>query len=314
LDESLPKTTYRIQGVNMLLTNKYEPKSIDDIKLNDKNLDEIIKWCNGWLSGGTIPTKPALLLHGSPGIGKTTVVKCITNDCEWDLIELNASDVRTKEQLQNFCPEESLSGNKTCILFDEIDSLEKGGETILRNLISLKQFPIIVTANDQYKISKELKDLCEIIQIYRPSVNVLKTYLLEICNKEGLNPAKDLIEAASLSQDYRLAINMIDNNHICDRPLRKLSLRENALCLLYNEPSSFKDTKSLIFWINENAPKLYSTWNLYKIQEILFRVDQLNKRKKFEWANDLLKTIPKTMMEEFELNNPPKYTYSRTKE
>lgn len=290
-----------------MLSNKYEPKTIDDIKLNDANLDAIIKWCNGWLTG-TPPEKPALFLFGYPGIGKTTAAKCIANSCSWELIELNTSNARNREQLQSFTPNESLSGEIPCVLLDEIDSLEKSGEITIRNLIQSKKFPIIVTANDQYKVSKEIKDICENVQIYRPSVNALKTHLLEICQKENLNLPKELIEAASLSQDYRLALGMIDNRCILKGSPKKTSLRDLTSHIIQGERCTLEDSRSLLYYLDENCPKLYTTWDLYKIYEILSRVDMLNKRGQKEYANSLIKTIPKIILDlEIEIISPIKY-------
>lgn len=294
----------------MLLITKYSPKTLDDVRLNDRNLDAILKWCNSHLQNLPDPEKPALLLVGSPGIGKTTIARCIANDCDFHLIELNASDIRTKEQLKDFSPQKSLFNQTSMIVFDEADSLytkkEEGGDPtqIIKKLVKSLKYPIIFTANNQWKIPKDLKSLCEVIQIYRPSVSQLKTHLQEICQKENINCPKELIEAASLTQDYRLAINMIELNLILQKTPKNPSLMENTKRLVLNQPTQFKDSKSLLYYLDENGKNLYDPLDLYEIYEILSRCDQLKKRGQTNFANALLKEIPKTTLEEFEIIVP----------
>ena len=289
-----------------MLVDKYRPKTLDNIKLNEKNLDTIIKWCNSWLQGIPDPEKGALLLIGHPGIGKTTIARAITNDAEWALIELNASDLRTKEQLKNFNPNTSLFESQTCILFDEIDS-NKGdsNDIIISKLIKSQKHPIILTANNQWKVPKGIKSLCEVVQIYRPSINTLKNHLQEICYKERLNPSKEVLEAASQSQDFRLALNMIESNTVFSKIPHKPYLQENTRRLFVKDiEPDFEDSKSLLYWIDENAFRLYDKLDLNDIYEILSKVDILKRRGQISMANSLLKTIPKTSLEQFELYPP----------
>lgn len=290
-----------------MLTDKYNPTTLNDIKIQDKNLDIIIAWTNGWLNMLPDPEKPALLLVGEPGTGKTSTAKCITSDCDWELIELNASDTRNKEQLVYFSPNPSLFGYVTCILLDECDSLDPGGESILKKLIASRRYPVIVTANNLYKVPESIRKLCEIVKMYRPSVNTLKSYLYEIIQKENLNVSTEVVDAASNSQDYRLAINMIENGIVLSGAIKKAYIIDNTRNIVLGELIDAKDPKNLLYYLDENCHKLYSTWDLAKVYDILYKVDQLQRRKRYEWANDLLKTIPKTVLTEFEILAPIKY-------
>lgn len=290
-----------------MLISKYNPLTLDEIKMNDANLDSVIKWCNGWLNGLPDPEKPALLLVGYPGTGKTSTARCIVSDCEWNLIELNASDTRSKEQLSEFNPNQSLFGSLTCILYDECDSVKESGEAIIKKIISSKRFPVIITANNIFNVPKDIKSLCDIVKVYRPSVNSLKSYLYEIIQKENMKVSAEVIDAASNTQDYRLALTMIENGIVLSGSTKNISRADDTRNLVLGEVINTKDPKSLLYYLDENCHKLYSSWDLAKIYEILSRVDQLRRRGKIQWANDLLKTIPKTTLTEFEILSPIKY-------
>jgi DNA polymerase III delta prime subunit len=291
-----------------MLTDKYQPTTLNDIKLDDKALDSIIAWINSWNRGLPSQEKPALLLTGFPGTGKTTAAHCICNDAEWNLIEINASDSRRKEDLSEFTPEKNtILGERNCILFDEVDSLGidgKSGEPYIKRFINEKQIPIILTANNTFKVPKEIKALCEVLQVYRPSVNALKVFLYEICKKEGLSPSNEVLEAASLSQDYRMGLNMIENNIVLSKNLTNVSTENIIRSLLLNVDVAIEDPKQLLYHLDANCSHLYNPFDLYKTYEILARVDILRRRGQIKQAATLLKIIPKTSSQEIELIDP----------
>jgi len=310
-----------------MLVDKYASQTLNDIKLDDKAIDTIIAWINSWNRGLPSQEKPALLLTGFPGTGKTTAARCICNDAEWLLLELNASDSRRKEDLSKFTPERSLMGNITCILFDEADSFgdkkedkeknesseikeksernkDKTGIPYVVAMIRERRFPIILTANNAFKVPKEIKALCESLQIYRPSVNALKAYLYDICKKEGLNPTNDILNAAAQCQDYRMGLSMIENNIILSKNIIKTGIEETVRNLLLNNEANIENPKKILYNLDANISRLYSPLELYETYNILSRVDILRRRGQTKHAITLLKTIPKTTLEEFELIPP----------
>lgn len=292
-----------------MLIDKYAPQTLNDIQLDNKTMDSIIGWINSWNRGLPPIEKPALLLTGFPGTGKTTAAHCICQDAEWHLIEFNASDTRNKEELSELTPEKNtIMGEKNYILFDEADSFsttgDKSGEYYIKKLISERQIPIILTANNTFKVPKEIKVLCEVLQIFRPSVNALKVFLYDICKKEGLNPSNEVLNAASQSQDYQMGLNMIENNIILSKNLINVSTEETIRSLLLNVDIEVKDPKQLLYHLDANCSSLYDPLDLYRIYEVLARVDLLRRRNQIKQASSLLKTILKTTLTEFELVNP----------
>ena len=67
----------------MLWTDKYRPKTLDEVVGNNKEKALIQKWVDNWKAGN--PQKP-LLLVGPPGIGKTQIMEQIARECEIGLV------------------------------------------------------------------------------------------------------------------------------------------------------------------------------------------------------------------------------------
>jgi replication factor C large subunit len=109
-----------------------------------------------------IPTdKAAILLEGTPGIGKTSIVYALANDFNMEVIETNASDTRTRATLERRLKETTKSrgimdfiteSQEKLILIDEIDGIygvqDRGAIPTVIDLIENTQFPIIMCANE----------------------------------------------------------------------------------------------------------------------------------------------------------------------
>ena len=72
-------------------SEKYRPQSIIDLVGNEEARAAFVEWFGKWKKG----TKP-LLLVGPPGIGKTTIAYLLAKQFGYDVIGLNASDIRNK--------------------------------------------------------------------------------------------------------------------------------------------------------------------------------------------------------------------------
>jgi len=90
-----------------LWTDKYKPTGFSDIVGNASNLKIIGDWLKNWQSDykknidvKKSTWKKAVLVSGKPGIGKTSSTKIICNNLGYTVIEMNASDTRSKKALQ----------------------------------------------------------------------------------------------------------------------------------------------------------------------------------------------------------------------
>jgi len=47
--------------------------------------------------------RQAVVIYGSPGVGKTSAAHALANDMGWETVELNASDQRTGDVDRTLC-------------------------------------------------------------------------------------------------------------------------------------------------------------------------------------------------------------------
>ncbi|MFQ3275449.1 MAG: replication factor C large subunit, partial [Candidatus Nanohaloarchaea archaeon] len=108
---------------------KYRPESLSDYRGASSEKEELKEWAENWETGD----KP-VLLHGPAGTGKTSLVEALANDLGYEMVETNASDVRTKSklktELKQATQQKSFFGGKKLILVDEVDGMsatDRGG-------------------------------------------------------------------------------------------------------------------------------------------------------------------------------------------
>ena len=173
---------------------KYRPKKLDDYVDQDEAKSALVAWIKEWLSG-RIPSKKAVLLYGPPGTGKTSLVEALAGEFGLDIVEMNASDFRRKEDIERIVlrasKQLSLSGRRRIILLDEVDGLsgiaDKGAIEGILELIRDTRHPVILTANDPWSQSlKPLRDAALMLQVRRLRMRDILSVLKRICDAEKI--------------------------------------------------------------------------------------------------------------------------------
>jgi replication factor C large subunit len=169
-------------------SEKYRPQSISVMLGNEEARVSLVEWFGKWKKG----TKP-LLLVGPPGIGKTTIAQLAAKQFGYDLITLNASDVRNKANIENILS--PVLGNISVlgtpmIFVDEVDGIhgrsDFGGVEALINILKEPTVPIILAANSE--TSNKMKTIKKVVKSlkFRPiPPRLLRVYLENILQKEG---------------------------------------------------------------------------------------------------------------------------------
>ena len=187
-------------------TEKYRPKKLSEVIGNPSAMKELEDWARSWAEG--VPAKRAVVLIGSPGIGKTSSAAALARDMGWDLIEMNASDQRTAAAIEDVAlrasyfnslgtGEEykgSAEGGKKLILLDEADNLfgnaDRGALPAINELIKTTKQPVILIVNDFYALSKKsstVKTDTVQITLRKPVAKSIAGALKKIAGSEGVS-------------------------------------------------------------------------------------------------------------------------------
>ncbi|MGF3584995.1 MAG: replication factor C large subunit, partial [Thermoplasmatota archaeon] len=274
-------------------TEKYRPKTLDEVIGNERAVIELRKWAKSWDSG--TPKKRALILSGKPGTGKTSSAIALANDYKWALIELNASDARNATKIKRVATYgavnetfddhgrfiSSKTGGRKLIVLDEADNLyekietsdeteddysDKGGKKAIVDTIKITNQPIILIVNDYYNLIKgggePLKNICEQVKFYEPTPSAIFNLLRKICTTEGVSvDLKVLQTIADRSKgDVRSAIN--DLQSIC---LDKKQIDIQSLSVL-----GYRDREKIIF---DALREIFKTRDIKGIRDCVSNLD-----------------------------------------
>lgn len=198
-------------------SEKYRPQSISDMVGNEESRSAVFEWVAKWKKG----TKP-LLLVGPPGIGKTTMAFLVAKQFGFDMIGLNASDVRSKSRLNEILTPvlSNVSVLGTPMIFvDEVDGIhgrgDYGGVAALVEVLKEPTVPIILAANsDSGDKMKNVKKAVKTVSFKKIPPRLLRVYLENILRKEGakLSPGS-LIKVIDKSRgDIRSMINLTQSH------------------------------------------------------------------------------------------------------
>ncbi len=262
---------------------------------NEDARSSFVEWLTKWRKG----TKPILLV-GPPGIGKTTISNLAAEMFGYDMIGLNASDVRSKSRITDVLS--PVLGNisvlgSPMIFVDEVDGIhgraDYGGTEALIKILKEPTVPIVLAANSD--VSDKMKSIKKTVKTiyFRPlPPRLLRLHLENILKKEGvkLSPGS-LIKIINESQgDIRSMINSAQAlvtgfNPSTERSL--LSLDVEAAVNAFFKANSVDEARGVIYSMSidprEKINAFYSSIITSKISkedsgkmlEILSKADML---------------------------------------
>ena len=196
----------------MMWSDKHRPQSISDMIGNEEARTAFVEWFAKWKKG----TKPILLV-GPPGIGKTTIANLSGKQFGYDMISLNASDVRSKSRISEVL--NPVLGNisvlgSPMIFVDEVDGIhgraDFGGAEALIKILKEPTVPIVLAANsDTSTKMKSIKKATKTIYFRPLPPRLLRLHLENILKMEGekLSPGSLIKIIADSRGDIRSMIN-----------------------------------------------------------------------------------------------------------
>ncbi len=276
---------------------KYRPLHLDEIVGNTSVLHQMVAWAQDWK-----PEKKPLILFGKPGTGKTTSAHALAHDMEWEVIELNASDQRTKSVIEKVAGSgsttASFSGRRRLIIIDEADNLhgtaDRGGARAILDLIRVARQPVLLIANDLYAVPGEIRNRCEPLQFRAIMARSIIPRLRFICSAEKIACSENALKkiAESAAGDLRAAIHMLqasaagrdrldedivfsakDTRSTVFDVISALFGKTDPESLLRTAYEADEPPDTLIQWIEANLGELSRTEDLDAAYSALIRAD-----------------------------------------
>jgi len=212
-------------------TERYRPATLSEVRGNNKARDALEEWARTWDDH-----REPVVVHGAPGVGKTSAAHALANDMGWAVVELNASDQRTADDIERFAGRASknatLAGSvgggagagsgsgagaaggdgRQLIVLDEADNIhhqyDRGGKRAVTELLKDADQPIVLIANEYYDMSNGLRNAAREIEFRDVSARSIVPVLRDILRKEDVEFDEEALEriADDNDGDLRAAI------------------------------------------------------------------------------------------------------------
>lgn len=298
---------------------KYRPESLSEYRGASSEKKELKNHVEQWEQ-----EDKAVLLHGQAGTGKTSLVQALANDLEYELVETNASDVRTKSKLKSELKEAtrqaSFFGGKKLILIDEVDGMsgnsDRGGVKEIGTIVDESRFPIVMTANDAYDNSiRSLRNKAKTIELGSVHTNSIAAFLRDILEEEDIEYEDGVPKriARQAGGQMRSAINDLEatargKEKVTKDDLDVIGQRDNRQEIFDSLKIIFKtknlsnanqatenldeDADTMLQWVRENIPREYKRpGDLSRAYDWISKADKFNGRirRRMNWK--LLKYV-----------------------
>lgn len=227
---------------------KHRPKTFEDYIISPIIKKTISCWIKDLKAKKTTST-PCLLLHGPPGTGKTTVANLLLKSYGFDVLEYNASDIRTpkliKEKIADSVGKKNILSvmchkkQEIGIIMDEVDGMGQGLSELMKLIFPNKKAskrdhftPFICICNSLDKKLSELKKKSTYVKFTIASIQNLNKIARTILTKENIIiddlTVIDYIVKKS-QNDYRRLIILLEYVYT-----QKDTSKENVINLLEN--------------------------------------------------------------------------------
>lgn len=237
---------------SQLWTVRYAPEALTQICGNKSQVEKLQTWLRafpknqrtGFKMAGKdgSGTHRAIMIHGPPGIGKTTAAHLVAKLEGYDIVESNASDTRSKKLvetgLKGVLSTTSLMGyfsrgandveagkKKLVLIMDEVDGMsagDRGGVGALAAVCKKTQVPMILICNDRKLPKMKPFDFVTFdLPFRRPTTDMIRSRIMTIAFREGLKMPPNVINALieGSGADIRQVVNMISTAKLDEQNL-----------------------------------------------------------------------------------------------
>lgn len=282
---------------------KHRPKFFSDVKGQEETIVKLKQFLENF--NKKTRDKKSLLLHGPPGVGKTTLAHVAANETNSEIFELNASDLRNSDKMKNILKpateQRSLTKKSKIILVDEVDGIsgiDRGGVSELKKLIESTPYPMIITANDIWnKKFNDIRKKSETIKLKEVNYKTIRGVMIDILRREKKFLNQDLLTNISLKakgdlraaiNDLQIAANLPNPEEILFDERNKETDIFSAMKMIFKGKPNNSMLKTfdsidmpieeILLWIEENVPSEYQKEELERAFSLISRADIFKKR------------------------------------
>lgn len=225
-----------VSNNDKLWTQKYAPSSISQLCGNKGKIQQLRAWLENWFDNQKRGFKDsgdggfrAVLISGPPGIGKTSAAHLVAHELGYDVLEKNASDVRSKSLLNSniksvlnntsvvgfFNDNHSANNRKFCLIMDEVDGMlsgDHGGAGALSAFCRITSMPLILICNDRLLPKMRTFDRVTLnLAFRRPTEQEVRLRLMTIALREHIKLDPTIIGqlVQATHNDIRQMINLL---------------------------------------------------------------------------------------------------------
>jgi replication factor C large subunit len=254
------------------LTRKYLPTRLEEIIGNEEAKEAAKKWIISVLHGKK--EKP-IMIHGPPGIGKTSMAYALAREFDLELLEISSSSLRDKASLEKSIRpafhSKTIFGKQRIILIDDIDAMTKddrGGMGELADLVKEARIPVVMTANvTSDPKMKTLRQFVRQVQMKKVAPSDIAHLMKKIIEKENIKISEEMVNkiATGCSGDVRSALNDMESSmfNIRDRKvdekavLRTIFKSSTLSGARFASSIMDMDKDMLKLWLDENIAREY---------------------------------------------------------
>jgi replication factor C subunit 3/5 len=232
---------------NVPWTEKYRPKTLDDIIDHDKKIMTLRLLVES-------DQLPHLLFYGPPGSGKTSMILALARDMYGAsyrryISEINGSSERGIDTIRGNVVDfvEARSDRVKLVILDEADALTGEAQGALKSVMEKyhKYARFCLICNDVNKISPALQSRCVRMVFSTLNPSVIKDQLKIIVLSEQIDITEEGMDSLiSLQRDFRQLLNELQKMHYYNSSLDR-QITGDEVYLSMGKPT-VKDVTSII--------------------------------------------------------------------
>ncbi|HLD39160.1 MAG TPA: AAA family ATPase [archaeon] len=249
-----------------MLLEKYSPKTVKELIGNPAAIMDIRKFLTSWKKG------KALLVYGPTGSGKSTSIRLVASELDYEVIGTHADEERSVKGFFEASMQRGVFSRKKVLLFDDVTT---GSLRNFSQLIEKSEHPVICTTDDAYQLSAASRKNFKLLKFGRIAETDMIRFLEIVCKNEHIALQHRELEQLTKTSNGDIRALLIDldtlrlglrYNNYRDaeenifntlKVIFKTTNIQNCRMALDNE----KDSEELFRWLEQNVVEEYTDIN-----------------------------------------------------